>query len=156
MPKLNGLSLKQQKFIDAYLGAANGNGTKAAQLAGYKGSPQTLKAVASENLAKPNLAREIQKRLKTAMTGDEVLQELSDLASADCDEPVRVSDKLKALELMGKNHKLFTDKVETNEPDPARLAQEFLELVRIAAERARLAAMRDGPQLMIGNGEGTG
>lgn len=57
MPKLNGLSLKQQKFIDAYLGAANGNGTKAAQLAGYRGSPQTLKAVASENLTKPDIAR---------------------------------------------------------------------------------------------------
>jgi phage terminase small subunit len=157
LPKLKGLSIKQQKFIDAYLGVANGNGTKAAQLAGYRGSPQTLKAVASENLTKPDIAREVQKRLKLTMTGDEVLQELSDVASADCDEPVRVSDKLKALELMGKHHKLFTDKVETSQPDLEQLAQEFMNLVRTAAERARLAAMRDGPQLMIGNGgEGTG
>lgn len=135
MPKLNGLSLKQQKFIDAYLGAANGNGTKAAQLAGYRGSPQTLKAVASENLTKPDIARGVKKRLKAAMTADEVLQELSDVASADCDEPVRVSDKLKALELMGKHHKLFTDKVETNEVDLPQLAEEFMELVQKATER---------------------
>jgi hypothetical protein len=84
------------------------------------------------------------------MTDDEVVQGLSDVASADRDEPVRVSDKLKALELMGKDHKLFIDKVETNEPDPEQLAQEVLELLRRAAERA--AAMGDGPQLLIGNG----
>ena len=107
MPKLNGLSLKQRKFVDAYLGEAAGNGTKAAQLAGYRGSTQTLKAVASENLAKPDIAREVEKRLKTVLSGEEVLQELSGIASAECPEPVRVSDKLEALRQMGKYHKLF-------------------------------------------------
>src|SRR5688500_2356446 len=108
MPKLNGLSVKQARFVDFFVGEANGNGTKAARLAGYKGSPQTLKAVASENLTKPYVANEIKKRLRTAMSGEEVLQELSEIARAECHESVRVGEKLKALELMGKHHRLLT------------------------------------------------
>jgi hypothetical protein len=111
MPKLKGLSIKQQKFIDAYLGPAAGNGSKAAQLAGYRGSPQTLKAIASENLTKPYIAREIEKCLRTVMTGETVLEELSELARAVCSEPVRVTDKLKALDLMGKHHRLFNEPI---------------------------------------------
>ncbi|MCM3873686.1 MAG: terminase small subunit [Pyrinomonadaceae bacterium] len=109
MPKLTRLSLKQQHFVDAYLGEAKGNGTKAAQIAGYRGSPQTLKAVASENLTKPDIAREIQKALRTVMTSEKVLEELSQIASAECREPVRIGDKLKALDLMGKHHRIFNE-----------------------------------------------
>lgn len=111
MPKLNKLSVKQEKFLDAYLGEANGNGTKAAQLAGYKGSLQTLKSVASENLTKPDIAKEIEKRLRTTMTGEQVLKELSEIAAAECREPVRVGEKLKALDLMGKHHRIFNESV---------------------------------------------
>lgn len=111
MPKLGGLSFKQQRFVDFYF-QTNGNGTRAAELAGYKGSPQTLKAVASENLTKPYIAKEIGKRLRTTMTGEEVLKELSEIATAECTEPVRVGDKLKALDLMGKHHRIFNESVD--------------------------------------------
>lgn len=109
MPKLNGLSLKQRKFVDAYLGKANGNGTKAAQLAGYQGSAKSLGAIASQNLAKLGIVAEIQKTLRTVMTSEAVLQELSEIARAECREPVRVSEKLKALDLMGKHHSIFNE-----------------------------------------------
>jgi len=141
MPKLKALSVKQEKFVDAYLGEAAGNGTKAAQLAGYRGSPQTLKSVASENLTKPDIAKEVKKRLKTVMTSEEVLGELSEIASAECCEPVRVGEKIKALELMGKHHKLLTDRIETvetlNYADVERLGQQLISTLIEAAQRLR-------------------
>lgn len=53
------LSLKQEKFVAAYVGVANGNATEAARLAGYKGTAVTLASVASENLRKPYIAEAI-------------------------------------------------------------------------------------------------
>lgn len=43
--KLNRLSLREQRFILAYLGQANGNGTKAAILAGYARKGADVRAV---------------------------------------------------------------------------------------------------------------
>jgi phage terminase small subunit len=122
------LTGKQRKFIDSYLGDARFNATQAARLAGYSGNDVTLGAVGAENLKKPQIAEAIQMRLKEAqMSADEVLSELADVARADWREFVtikwgkegekleaslRLADKLKALELVGKAHKLFTDKVE--------------------------------------------
>jgi hypothetical protein len=48
----NRLTPKQEKFVENYL-SNGGNGTRAAGDAGYSGTPDTLKQVASENLAKP-------------------------------------------------------------------------------------------------------
>lgn len=53
------LSLKQEKFVAAYVGPANGNATEAARLAGYKGTAKTLASVGSENLAKPEIAEAV-------------------------------------------------------------------------------------------------
>jgi len=47
------LTLKQQLFVEAYLGEAKGNATEAARIAGYKGNEITLAAVGAENLRKP-------------------------------------------------------------------------------------------------------
>jgi hypothetical protein len=68
---------KQQEFINAYLGVANFNATEAARIAGYKGNGNTLAAVGSENLRKPNIAAEIKVRLQaSAMHADELLMHL--------------------------------------------------------------------------------
>jgi len=156
MPKLKGLSIKQQKFVDAYLGEAAGNGTKAAQLAGYRGSTQTLKAVASENLTKPDIAREIQECLSTVMTSETVLEELSQIAGAECSEPVRVADKLKALDLMGKHHRLFNESMPTvnNEEQIDRqsltvILEESLALVLSPGEALPLERDADQPNHRI-------
>lgn len=50
MPKLR---LKQTRFIEAYLGVAQGNGTEAARIAGYSGTTAALGAMAYETLKKP-------------------------------------------------------------------------------------------------------
>ena len=49
------LTLKERRFVEAYLGEAAGNATRAARLAGYKGSAITLGVVGYENLRKPQI-----------------------------------------------------------------------------------------------------
>lgn len=86
----------QRAFIEQYL--ANGfNGFRAAKAAGYKGSDDTLRSVASENLAKPNIAAAIEQRIKSmAMSADEALARLSAMARGDLGEFIDLSaDDLK-------------------------------------------------------------
>ena len=59
----NGLTEKQRLFVVAFLGAARGNATEAARLAGYRGSRVTLGAVGGENLEKPRIAEAIAEHL---------------------------------------------------------------------------------------------
>jgi len=76
------LTSKQRLWVEAYL--ETWNGTEAAKRAGYKGNYDTLKAVGSENLAKPYLAAEIDRRLsKAAMRADEVLARLTEQATVN-------------------------------------------------------------------------
>lgn len=75
------LTTRQRLFVEAYL--ANPNGVQAAKAAGYKGNDRTLSVVAAENLAKPNIAVLIEKRVEeAAMPANEVLQRLSEHARA--------------------------------------------------------------------------
>lgn len=70
------LTAKQRAFINAYLICLNA--TEAATKAGYKGNYATLRAIGSENLAKPNIAKEIKSRLdKFTMQTDEALYRLT-------------------------------------------------------------------------------
>jgi hypothetical protein len=74
------LTYRQRLFVHYYLGAANGNGTEAARMAGYA-EPAVQ---ASENIRKPNIAAAIATKVASAaMTADEVLARLSDMAAAD-------------------------------------------------------------------------
>lgn len=115
------LTTKQRLFVEAYL--ANPNATDAARKAGYKGNDLTLKQVGCENLAKPYIAAAIEKRVEqAAMTADEVLHELANIARGDYSD--YRGDKLKALELVGKHHKLFTDKQEITGKDGGPLEVE--------------------------------
>ncbi len=118
------LTLKQQSFVTHYLNPANyRNGTKAARLAGYEGDDNTLGAVASENLRKPAIQAHLQHALKQRhISSDEVIAELSDIAIAPwkdfvqvkygpnnsiLDVQLKLSEKIKALELAGKYHQLW-------------------------------------------------
>jgi phage terminase small subunit len=71
------LSLKQQLFVEAYLGEAKGNATEAARVAGYK-NPRIS---GSENLTKPAILARISERVsEAAMPANEVLRLLSEQA----------------------------------------------------------------------------
>lgn len=75
--KLDGLTLKQRQFINAYLGEANGNATEAARIAGYaKPAEQGY-----ENLRKPQIRSTLDARLtESAMSSQEVLSRLASMA----------------------------------------------------------------------------
>ncbi len=71
------LNPKQQRFVEEYL--IDLNATQAAIRAGY--SPKTATAIASENLAKPNISAAIacamaERSKRTGITQDRVLEEL--------------------------------------------------------------------------------
>jgi len=127
-----GLTLKQVLFTEHYIGDAKGNGTEAARMAGYGGEAATLAQIACENLKRPEIAARIAERVGvSAMTTDEILLELSAIGRAQwgafvqeitnhrgevVDVRMPLTDKLKALELLGKYHKMFTQQVEVSEP----------------------------------------
>jgi len=69
----------QAAFVDAYLGSARFNATEAAAQAGYKGNRNTLNSVGNENLAKPGIKAEIDRRLAAhGVTAHEVMSTLAD------------------------------------------------------------------------------
>lgn len=124
------LTAKQEMFCKEYL--IDLNATQAAIRAGY--SVKTAKAMGHENLTKPDLSTEIQKLFteraeRTTINGDWVLRKLQSVAERCMQEEavmVKGDDGMeptgeykfdssganKSLELIGKHHKLFTDKVE--------------------------------------------
>jgi phage terminase small subunit len=121
---LKPLSAKQAAFVAAYIGGARFNGTKAAIMAGY--SEKSARTIASENLPKPNILARVNEELTArAMPAEAVLAELTEVATApwgmltevlvydDDGQPLKtrmdLGSKVKALELLGKHHQLFSD-----------------------------------------------
>jgi phage terminase small subunit len=126
----NELTQKQRLFVEAYIGPANGNAREAARAAGYSGDDNVLSQRGFELVRNPRIAELIGVRVEQAvMRANEVLSELSAIAKADwqdfleirrdkhgdvIDATLKLSDKIKSLELLGKYHKLFSDRVDLN------------------------------------------
>ena len=127
--KLNKLTLKQQRFADEYI--ICGNATEAAIKAGY--SRKTAGVVGAENLKKPNIKSYLDERLKalesekiasqeevlefltSVMRGEKTEQTLCSIGEFGqqvIDIDIGAKDRIKAAELIGKRHRLWTDKVE--------------------------------------------
>jgi phage terminase small subunit len=128
--KTETLTQKQRLFVESFIGQANGNARTAARMAGYSGDDNALSSRAFELMRNPKIAELIGVRVQTAvMAANEVLSELSAIAKADwqnfleirrdkhgdvIDATLKLSDKIKSLELVGKYHKLFSDRVDLN------------------------------------------
>jgi hypothetical protein len=85
---------KERAFIDAYF-LCNFNGVRAARKAGYQGSYSTLGVVAHDNLKKPKIRAEIDKRLKAYQLGaDEVLARYSAQATGSIEDFLDKDDKI--------------------------------------------------------------
>lgn len=123
-----GINPKQELFIEAYLGEAKFNATEAARIAGY-GQPQMH---GSRLMKNAEIASRVRERLdEAAMKADEVLAELAAIARAPWKDFLAVEmrdgqpvgatlllkDKIRALELLGKHHKLFVEKQEITGPN---------------------------------------
>jgi hypothetical protein len=80
MPDPGPLTYRQRLFVAAYLGAAGGNATEAARMAGYRCPKQQGHRL----LTNVDIMAAVDARLESAGLGaDEVLARLSDIASAD-------------------------------------------------------------------------
>ncbi len=158
---LNGLTPKQNLFVNYYIGEAEFNAAKACRLAGY--SEDSAKEIGTENLTKPIIAtaifQAIEKRTKEVETSAKwVLDRLHTQAVADLNDiydeetgalkpikdwpmvwrqglvvgvdtkeefeyedgqkksvgfvvKVKISERIKRDELIGKHHAMFTDNV---------------------------------------------
>lgn len=118
------LTEKQKRFADEYI--ISGNATQAAIKAGY--SKKTANRIGPENLSKLVIKNYIDEHLaklesKRIANAQEVLEYLTGVMRGDEKEEVMtedgvsyrgpsVKDKLKAAELLGKRHALFTEKQE--------------------------------------------
>lgn len=116
------LTPKQKKFIEEYL--VDLNATQAAIRAGY--SPKTARASAARNMKDVNIQAALQKarerqKARTEITADMVLKELLAIATDRADDMtnsrLKYSNKIKALELLGKHLGLFTEKVSVEMPE---------------------------------------
>ncbi len=151
------LSTKQQKFVNFYLGEANGNATKAALMAGF--SRSQAGSYAWRLREKPAVKALIAQRLEeSALKAREVLHRLSEQATASMEDfisfdaerkpfvdlnkaaergklhlakqivlrrdgSVRVElvDTQAALALLGKYHRLFTERVMLADSGPVEI-----------------------------------
>ncbi|MBF0699668.1 terminase small subunit [Streptococcus danieliae] len=123
------LTLKQQRFADEYI--ISGNATEAAIKAGY--SKKTARSIGQENLTKPDIEKYIDEQMQqlesekiaskeevlsyltSVMRGEQTEQTLrgtGEGAQSIIDIDVGAKDRIKAAELLGKRHRLWTDKVE--------------------------------------------
>ena len=137
------LTNKQFLFCEHYIQTSNA--TLSARLAGYSGKDDNAYAVTGhDNLRKPKIRAYLAERYKEfAMTSDEVLMRLANIARASltdyCDEngtidwkrvhkdgyalksikkgsKLEFESKLRALELIGRAHAMFTDKIAPTDP----------------------------------------
>lgn len=142
---MTSLTEKQKRFADYYI--ETGNMTEAAIKAGY--SKKTARVIGQENLLKPAIKNYIDERLKEleekrVASATEVMQLLTSAMRGELDEEVVVvesigdycsearvvkkkiglKDRIKAAELIGKRHRLFTDKIQVDGLVPVMITGE--------------------------------
>ena len=125
------LTIKQKRFADEYI--ISGNATDAAIKAGYSSKyantnaskllqNTTIKSYIDERLAqlaseKIATQEEVLTYLTSVMRGEtqeQTLISVGELGQTITDIDVGAKDRIKAAELLGKRHRLWTDKVEAD------------------------------------------
>ena len=131
---MNELTIKQKRFADEYI--ISGNATESYKKAGYRVSGDRVAGVEGHKLLKnPKIKSYIDERLKqldsekiadqqevlsyltSVMRGEtqeQTLISIGELGQTITDIDVGAKDRIKAAELLGKRHRLWTDKVETD------------------------------------------
>ena len=132
------LNFRQRRFVEAYLGPAAGNGTKAARLAGYFGNEAALAVTAARLLRIAKIQKFLSPRHVSSdliMNREEMEATLSRMARSDESPGVR----LRAMEQLAKIQGLHLERhqVESREID-----------VRKSAIRADLRAILERPDVV--------
>jgi len=107
-----GLTERQFKFVKAFVGEANGDGTKSAKIAGYSGDNRALSSVASKNLRHPRLIQAIENERERLgapyrmgiRAREKILFEIA------TDPGAKKLERLKAIELMCRLDGSFTER----------------------------------------------
>jgi len=100
------LTDKQELWISHYLGGASLNATEAARMAGYK----DCDSAGFTNRKNPILRARIDEELRARAASSEVV--LDAIAQLAFSPTITPQDRIKALELLGKAHGLFTDRLD--------------------------------------------
>ena len=158
-PAASFLNFRQKSFVDNLLVCKIK--WRAAELAGYNGDRNTLAQTANDLLKLPKIQAYYNECLESlSINPTEILAEIGEIARAPWKEfvdivyddegnvipaQVKLNEKLKALELAGKHHRMFADRVETESSiDIDRLAESLmnacLEAARRRAEASALPA----------------
>lgn len=89
-----GLTLKQRRFCEAYIGEAAGNATRAAQIAGYRDDNYfSLAGTAADNLKKPQVRGFIGRLLAAQQCTPEYLRNrLAELSKSSLNDCITIGD----------------------------------------------------------------
>ena len=129
------LTAKQAAFIKWYCSSAvNMNGTEAARRAGYRGNDRTLAAISIQNLGKPMIREEVDRRIAKAtaaanVTIERVLWELQ-VTYERASEAGKYSAAVRCLELQGKYLKMFLDRIEHVQSIEETSTADLIQLIR--------------------------
>ncbi len=136
----HGLTLKQRRFVDAYMGEANGNATEAARMAGYsQSSPAVTQHAGHEVLRNPNVRSEIERIYSSRVASRAERQAFwTDTMRSGAHE---MGHRLKATELLGKTQGDFIARLEVDvKVDAVELTDAQLAAIAEKAHRKALAA----------------
>ena len=119
------LTNKQSRFVEEYL--IDLNATQAAIRAGY--SEKTARSQGQRLLTNVDIQERFkgqieQRSERTEITADRVIQALADIAYTD--EDIRLGDRIRALELLGKHHALFSDKLIHVDETPVLTSEQLI------------------------------
>ena len=132
----DGLTLKQRRFVEAYMGEACGNGVLAARLAGYKGDNNTLHNIASENVRKPTVASAIERLAENDPLIASRKQRQTFWSEVMWDAGAEMKDRLKASELLGRTQADFIERREV----AGGVAVKHQHRHRVAVDLSRLSS----------------
>jgi phage terminase small subunit len=107
--KPKGLNLRQRRFVDAFLGSANGNATRAAIAAGY--SPKTAQPASARLLSHVMVQqalkwRQARETKRSILTADERDEHLSKLALSPAVPPATQVSAIKELNKCSGRHSI--------------------------------------------------
>lgn len=117
-PKKQGLTSLQERFVDEYM--VDMNAAAAVKRAGYNttaAAQMGLKVLRTPKVAEEVARRLEKKRERTELTENYVINRLVNIA----EQTEKDTDKLRALELLGRSLGIFRDRQEISGPDGAAI-----------------------------------
>ncbi len=127
-----GLTPKQERFVEEYL--VDLNATAAARRAGYKDPNIGRQLITKNNVSEAIQAEKAARSQRTELTQDYVLGKLKAIADREAsdapDSELKVSNQLRALELLGKHLGAFVERLDTDATVRIVLSPELEELAQ--------------------------